>query len=58
MYMEVAGRAQRIYLLALLHKDQVRLWLAQLDLTLHLAKLNTTTVQIGLVFKVLILFHI
>jgi hypothetical protein len=45
--MEVAGRAQKTYLLALPHKDQAVLWLAQIDLTLLLVQLNITTVQIG-----------
>jgi hypothetical protein len=34
MYMEVAVRGLQIYLLVLLHKDQVHLWLGRKDITL------------------------
>jgi hypothetical protein len=40
MFMVVVERGQKIYLLVLLHKDQVRLWLGLIDLTLLLDLLN------------------
>jgi hypothetical protein len=40
MFMVVVERGQRIYLLALPHKDQVRLWLGLIDLIAQLDLLN------------------
>jgi hypothetical protein len=55
MYMEVAVRAQKTYLLVLLHKDQVRLRLGQTDLTAQLDLLNITQVLSGRIMVICLL---
>jgi hypothetical protein len=47
MYMEVAVRGLQTYLLALPHKDQVHLWLGQLDITAQLGFQKFTKAEHG-----------